>query len=51
MLFICLWCYLVFTIYIFFCQAEDGILDLVRARELADVYMSQLLGRGEVGDA
>ena len=29
----------------FFCQAEDGIRDLVRSRGLGDVYKRQLLDR------
>ena len=29
----------------FFCQAEDGIRDLVRSRGLGDVYKRQAVGR------
>ena len=29
----------------FFCQAEDGIRDLVRSRGLGDVYKRQVIGR------
>ena len=31
---------------IFFCQAEDGIRDLVRSRGLGDVYKRQAQGAG-----
>ena len=30
---------------VFFCQAEDGIRDLVRSRGLGDVYKRQVRGR------
>ena len=29
---------------VFFCQAEDGIRDLVRSRGLGDVYKRQVIG-------
>ena len=31
-----------FLLFIFFCQAEDGIRDLVRSRGLGDVYKRQV---------
>ena len=31
-----------FVCFIFFCQAEDGIRDLVRSRGLGDVYKRQV---------
>ena len=31
----------VYTVYVFFFQAEDGIRDLVRSRGLGDVYKRQ----------
>ena len=34
---------LVYLIYFFFFQAEDGIRDLVRSRGLGDVYKRQIL--------
>ena len=34
---------MVIVIMIFFCQAEDGIRDLVRSRGLGDVYKRQIL--------
>ena len=33
-----------FFLCFFFCQAEDGIRDLVRSRGLGDVYKRQCLG-------
>ena len=35
-----------FVYIVFFCQAEDGIRDLVRSRGLGDVYKRQPAGRG-----
>ena len=34
----------------FFCQAEDGIRDLVRSRGLGDVYKRQALSRLQTAD-
>ena len=34
----------------FFCQAEDGIRDLVRSRGLGDVYKRQVLDRARDAD-
>ena len=34
---------------VFFCQAEDGIRDLVRSRGLGDVYKRQVLGNQLLG--
>ena len=34
---------------VFFCQAEDGIRDLVRSRGLGDVYKRQGLIEGRLG--
>ena len=33
-----------------FCQAEDGIRDLVRSRGLGDVYKGQRTARAEIGE-
>ena len=35
-------CFLFFVFCVFFCQAEDGIRDLVRSRGLGDVYKRQV---------
>ena len=34
-----------FFLFVFFCQAEDGIRDLVRSRGLGDVYKRQVVSR------
>ena len=41
-------CVLLCSVVVFFCQAEDGIRDLVRSRGLGDVYKRQSFGyKGE----
>ena len=35
--------FVVFFVYVFFFQAEDGIRDLVRSRGLGDVYKRQVV--------
>ena len=43
---LCVLCVCVFVcVFVFFCQAEDGIRDLVRSRGLGDVYKRQPLAR------
>ena len=39
---------LVYVVFVFFFQAEDGIRDLVRSRGLGDVYKRQEVGAVEV---
>ena len=41
-------CVLVFLVFFFFFQAEDGIRDLVRSRGLGDVYKRQIVSPGRV---
>ena len=35
------WCSVLYSLFFFFFQAEDGIRDLVRSRGLGDVYKRQ----------
>ena len=37
------------VVFVFLCQAEDGIRDLVRSRGLGDVYKRQVFGGAESG--
>ena len=38
--------FIFYVCFFFFCQAEDGIRDLVRSRGLGDVYKRQVLEWG-----